>query len=345
MSIPKRKYEDKIDMSIGLDMTPRKMSRYHKPVPKSSYSSFNSSYKHNYTPRRCTVKINFQGYKASGMSKESLFGATSTDRYASKSAAIYNKNAISYNASIFKTLETAPIEEKEEHVLFTYTDKGIVRLTEQEAIKELGDDAGFSIILSPEDKVDLEKFTITMMNDVILPSMFRFNFFGKYEKAQSKFWVASKHWNTDHPHVHIRLSNSDGIHNDLRLPLNQIKYGYRKSASIILTNMLGPLSVSERLAREQKTPKKEYTQLDMEIENTATVTDDGLLFEYQRLKNYDQKDKKIKEKRNKIKQRLRSYCDWGLAKKTKTGYLILDSLNNQAPQKTHTYIKARGRSR
>ena len=129
-----------------------------------------------------------------------------------------------------------------------------------------GDRHHFKIIVSPEDGTqigDLKAYTRELMAQV------------ERDLGTRLEWVATDHWDTDNPHIHILLRGRDEAGEDLVIAGNYIAYGMRHRAAELATRWLGPrteLEIRESLTRE--VAQERWTSLDYVLQRS---TQDGTL--------------------------------------------------------------------
>ena len=119
----------------------------------------------------------------------------------------------------------------------------------------------FKIIVSPEDGAqigDLKSYTRELMAQV------------ERDLGTRLEWVASDHWDTDNPHIHILLRGQDEVGEDLIIAGDYIAHGMRHRAAEVATRWLGPRT--EREMREGLTREVEqerWTSLDRTLKQSA----------------------------------------------------------------------------
>jgi len=124
----------------------------------------------------------------------------------------------------------------------------------------------FKIIVSPEDGAqigDLKAYTRELMAQV------------ERDLGTRLEWVATDHWDTDNPHIHILLRGRDEAGEDLIIAGNYIAHGMRYRAAELATQWLGPRT--ERESRESLTREvvqERWTSLDHALQRS---TQDGTL--------------------------------------------------------------------
>jgi type IV secretory pathway VirD2 relaxase len=119
----------------------------------------------------------------------------------------------------------------------------------------------FRFIVSPEDAAqlaDLRAFTRELMADVERDLDTRLD------------WVATDHWNTDNPHIHVLIRGKDQDGEELVISRAYISRGFRDRAAERVTLELGPRSELEiRSAREREVDAERWTGLDRALRNLA----------------------------------------------------------------------------
>ena len=112
----------------------------------------------------------------------------------------------------------------------------------------------FRFIVSPEDAAqlaDLRTFTRELMADV------------ERDLGTRLDWVATDHWNTDNPHVHVLIRGKADDGQDLVISRAYISRGFRDRAAERVTLELGPRSELEiRSALEKEVDAERWTGLD-----------------------------------------------------------------------------------
>jgi type IV secretory pathway VirD2 relaxase len=119
----------------------------------------------------------------------------------------------------------------------------------------------FRFIVSPEDAAqlaDLQTFTRELMADV------------ERDLGTRLDWVATDHWNTDNPHVHVLIRGKADDGQDLVISRAYISRGFRDRAAERITLELGPRSQVEiRSALEREVDAERWTGLDRGLRNIA----------------------------------------------------------------------------
>jgi len=119
----------------------------------------------------------------------------------------------------------------------------------------------FRFVVSPEDATqlaDLRTFTRELMADVERDLDTRLD------------WVATDHWNTDNPHVHVLIRGKDQDGEDLVISRAYISRGFRDRAAERVTLELGPRSELEiRSAQEREVDAERWTGLDRALRDIA----------------------------------------------------------------------------
>lgn len=119
----------------------------------------------------------------------------------------------------------------------------------------------FKIIVSPEDGAqigDLKSYTRELMAQV------------ERDLGTRLDWVATDHWDTDNPHIHILLRGKDEAGDDLVIAGDYIAHGMRHRAAEIAARWLGPRTereVRESLTRE--VAQERWTSLDRTLQQSA----------------------------------------------------------------------------
>ncbi len=119
----------------------------------------------------------------------------------------------------------------------------------------------FKIIVSPEDGAqlgDLKSYTREFMAQV------------ERDLGTRLEWVATDHWDTDNPHIHILLRGKDEAGEDLVIAGEYIAHGMRHRAAELATRWLGPRTereIRESLTREVE--QERWTSLDRALQRSA----------------------------------------------------------------------------
>ena len=119
----------------------------------------------------------------------------------------------------------------------------------------------FKIIVSPEDGAkigDLKSYTREFMAQV------------ERDLGTRLDWVATDHWDTDNPHIHILLRGKDEAGDDLVIAGEYIAHGMRHRAAELATRWLGPRTereIRESLTREVE--QERWTTLDRVLQRSA----------------------------------------------------------------------------
>src|SRR5215469_4881179 len=133
-----------------------------------------------------------------------------------------------------------------------------------------GDERLFKLIVSPEfgERLNLQdhtrKLIQCMQKDLKTPLE----------------WVASVHFNTEHPHVHIALRGKDQNGCALVIARHYIRSGIRSHAENLATKALGARTeLDTEEARQKEIPQARYTSLDRIIQRandgqSFTITTD-----------------------------------------------------------------------
>jgi|FEC22Drversion2_1045045.scaffolds.fasta_scaffold00648_12 type IV secretory pathway VirD2 relaxase len=119
----------------------------------------------------------------------------------------------------------------------------------------------FRFIVSPEDATqlnDLRTFTRELMADV------------ERDLGTRLDWVATDHWNTDNPHIHVLIRGKAEDGQDLVISRAYISRGFRDRAAERATLELGPRSELEiRTALEKEVDAERWTGLDRALRRLA----------------------------------------------------------------------------
>ncbi|MEM9179138.1 MAG: DUF3363 domain-containing protein [Pseudomonadota bacterium] len=115
----------------------------------------------------------------------------------------------------------------------------------------------FRFIVSPEDASqiqDLKPYTRELMTIM------------ERDLGTRLDWVAVDHHNTGHSHTHIVVRGKDAFRKDLIIAPDYIGRGFRKRASMLATEMLGPRRDMEILRqRARETEQERFTSIDRDL--------------------------------------------------------------------------------
>ncbi|RUW85436.1 VirD2 family relaxase/mobilization nuclease, partial [Mesorhizobium sp. M1E.F.Ca.ET.063.01.1.1] len=135
-------------------------------------------------------------------------------------------------------------------------------VTDDADVKDFAERCGsdrhhFRFIVSPEDAMDmadLKSFTRDLMKQM------------EKDLGTKLDWVASSHWNTDNPHIHVILRGRSDDGQDLVISRDYIKEGMRARAADLVTQELGPRSDLEiRRNLQRQIEAERWTQLDRQL--------------------------------------------------------------------------------
>ena len=116
-----------------------------------------------------------------------------------------------------------------------------------------GDPRLFKLIISPEfgDRCDLESLTRELLARM------------ESDLGTRLEWVATAHYNTEHPHVHVALRGITDINQPLRLDRSYIQHGIRAHAENLTTRQIGYRTVLDaEEAERREIQQTRYTSLD-----------------------------------------------------------------------------------
>jgi hypothetical protein len=221
----------------------------------SVYSQKMDVFKAGGYARRCVVRLTFtragQIFSNAGRMHKFLDGNNVGNK-------VYNEGFVRYIARDEATLEKKPMWEgaEKETPLYTYTQDEKKQMIEPEsALSFLRDGPIFKIVVSPEDSgVDLSEFCFLLMQKL------------SKKIGCSLRWCAANHYNTEHPHVHIACSRLTEDGRLLRFAPNYVKFGIKKEAETLLTQLLGPISWEAELERiKQSALSVGYCNIDRKI--------------------------------------------------------------------------------
>lgn len=201
-------------------------------------------------------------------------------------------------------------EEKKEKPIYFYDSFGHEnKMTNEQAVSKLGDNSTYNFILSPEDKnIDLNELTKTFMQ-YLLPN-FKKKVGSNYESAVPDFWVASNHYNTDNPHVHIIISRAEKNGNaELFLSKHLKSSVLSQKLGAIMTSMIGMRTWQEETEiRKMKTERLELSYSDKLIaQKCINDNDKGYILTSENLSKYRKTEKDY------VRRRLRFLSSLNLA--------------------------------
>jgi len=125
--------------------------------------------------------------------------------------------------------ESATFENDAKAVGFNRENDGIDIVRQLEGWQGAGDVRLFKLIVSPEfgDQVELSRLTRGLIEQM------------EEDLGTDLEWIAVKHHNTEHPHVHIVVRGVRGDGQSLRLSRNYVQQGIRSIAQDLCTRQLG----------------------------------------------------------------------------------------------------------
>jgi hypothetical protein len=136
------------------------------------------------------------------------------------------------------------------------------------AWQRAGDERIWKLIISPEfgDRVDLVKLASDLMQRVEVS-----------RHGAPLEWVATAHFNTEHPHVHIALRGVDRDGEPVRFRREFIKQGIREIAQNLCTQQLGYRTEHDAAtAQRREVNQFRFTSLDRLISRSASeASSDG----------------------------------------------------------------------
>jgi type IV secretory pathway VirD2 relaxase len=119
----------------------------------------------------------------------------------------------------------------------------------------------FRFIVSPEDApamADLRAFTRELMQDA------------ERDLGTKLNWIATDHWNTDNPHIHVLVRGVADDGTDLVISKDYISRGFRTRAAERVTLELGPRNALEiQSALEREVEAERWTGLDRALQAAA----------------------------------------------------------------------------
>ena len=147
---------------------------------------------------------------------------------------------------------------------FDATEGGINIAARLDQWQFAGDERMWKVIVSPElgDKIALVQLTRELMKRM------------RRELDTKLEWVASSHFNTDNPHVHIALRGIRENGKPFRLERDYVKRGIRSIAEDLCTRQLGyrtQRDIAE--ARRREVSQQRFTSLDRAIARNRGTAD------------------------------------------------------------------------
>jgi hypothetical protein len=138
-----------------------------------------------------------------------------------------------------------------------------------------GDERMWKVIISPEfgEQMDLDRLTLELMGRM------------EYELGAGELeWAAVKHYNTEHPHVHIGLRGVGADGRSVRFDRDFIKRGLRALAEELCTKQLGYRTELDAARAESKEVNQyRYTSLDRAIKRSAITQESAPTTEFLRV--------------------------------------------------------------
>jgi len=125
-----------------------------------------------------------------------------------------------------------------------------------------GDPRLFKLIISPEfgDRCDLESLTRDLLARM------------EADLGTRLEWVATAHYNTEHPHVHVALRGITDRNHPLRLDRSYIQHGIRAHAENLTTRQIGYRTVLDAESAERREIQQtRFTSLDRVLNRSNTA--------------------------------------------------------------------------
>lgn len=123
----------------------------------------------------------------------------------------------------------------------------------------------FRFIVSPDDAAelaDLKAFTRDLMDQA------------SRDLGTELHWIATDHWDTEHPHVHVLVRGRDDQGKDLVIARDYIAHGMRARASDLVSLELGPRTDREIQSQlDHQIDQERWTRLDRMIASDSADTD------------------------------------------------------------------------
>jgi type IV secretory pathway VirD2 relaxase len=167
--------------------------------------------------------------------------------------------------------ESATHEGDPRAVGFSTSKEGIDIATRLEDWQIASDERMWKLIVSPEfgDRVDLRRLTRDLMSEM------------ETDLGTPLEWIASAHYNTEHPHVHIALRGVGAEGHPVRLSRDYVRGGIREIAENLCTRQLGYRTEFDAAdVQRREVHQHRYTSLDRIIQRDADNTGeaDSLFF-------------------------------------------------------------------
>jgi len=134
-----------------------------------------------------------------------------------------------------------------------------------EGWQKAGDERLWKLIVSPEfgDRADMKRLTRDLVSRM------------EKDLGTQVEWVASAHYNTEHPHVHVALRGIGGEGHPLHLSEDYVKKGIRQIAEDLCTRQLGHRTeLDAAVAQRREVHQHRFTSLDRIINRDAEKTDE-----------------------------------------------------------------------
>jgi type IV secretory pathway VirD2 relaxase len=135
-----------------------------------------------------------------------------------------------------------------------------------ESWQKAGDERFWKLIISPEfgDRADLKRLTHDLVSRM------------EKDLGMPLEWVATAHYNTEHPHVHMALRGIGAEGRRLNLSRDYIKLGVREIAEDLCTRQRGHRTeLDAAVAQRREVHLHRYTSLDRIIKREAKKVEDA----------------------------------------------------------------------
>ena len=136
-----------------------------------------------------------------------------------------------------------------------------------ESWQKAADERFWKLIISPEfgDRADLKRLTRDLVSRM------------EKDLGMPLEWVATAHYNTEHPHVHMALRGVGAEGRPVNLSRDYIKLGIREITEDLCTRQLGHRTeLDAAVAQRREVHQHRYTSLDRIIKRDAKKVEDAI---------------------------------------------------------------------
>jgi type IV secretory pathway VirD2 relaxase len=152
--------------------------------------------------------------------------------------------------------ESASLEQDAKYVGFNRDTHGVDIAAQLACWQTAGDRQMWKLIVSPEfgDRVDLVRLTRDLVTQM------------EKDLGTALEWVAAKHHNTEHPHVHVAIRGIRYGGEVLRMSRDYVQQGIRSVAADLCTRQLGYRTEIDSLESERReVSEKRLTSIDRRL--------------------------------------------------------------------------------